>query len=65
MSRGQWVDYESFNLIELIDELKTRIEEPFRANDTLHGIMVSKKDYDTVCAELRDFLVEDDKKANN
>lgn len=43
--KGQWVDYDNFNVIELIDELKTRIKEPFRVDDILHGIMIGKKDY--------------------
>jgi hypothetical protein len=62
MSKGQWVDYESFNLVELIDELKTRIKEPFRVDDTLHGMMIIGKDYYSVCKELREFLEKDDKK---
>ncbi|WP_252225212.1 MULTISPECIES: hypothetical protein [unclassified Clostridium] len=62
MNRGQWTSYESFNLIELIEELKTRIKEPFRANDTLQGMMIVGKDYYGVCKELREFLIKDDKK---
>jgi hypothetical protein len=62
MSRGQWTSYESFNLIELIEELKTRIQEPFRVNSALHGMLIVGKDYCGTCKELRDFLTEDDKK---
>lgn len=62
MSRGQWISYDSFNLVDLIDELKTRIKEPFRADDTLHGMMIVGKDYYGVCKELREFLKNDDKK---
>jgi hypothetical protein len=62
MSRGQWTSYESFNLIELIKELKTRIEEPFRADDTLHGMMIGGKDYYQLIQDLKDFLHNDDEK---
>lgn len=59
--RGQWVNYDSFNLTELIDELKTRIKEPFRVDDTLHGMMINRKDYYELRQMLIDFLIEDDK----
>lgn len=58
--RGQWINYDSFNLIELIDEVKTRIKEPFRADDILHGALIVDKDYYGLCKELRDFLKRDD-----
>ena len=62
--RGQWIDYDSFNLIELIDEIKTRVNEPFRVDDILHGILMSSdKGYYNVCYELREFLKEDDRKS--
>jgi len=64
MSKGQWTSYDSFNLIELIDELKTRINEPFRVNDTLHGMMIVGKDYYGLIKELQEFLKRDDKKDN-
>ena len=60
--RGQWVSYDSFNLIELIDEVKTRIEEPFRVDDTIHGALIVGKDYYGLCKELREFLERDDKR---
>ncbi|MFR2889135.1 MAG: hypothetical protein ACLTDM_13180 [Clostridium butyricum] len=60
--RGQWVNYDSFNLTELIDELKTRIKEPFRVDDTLHGMMIVRKDYYELRQTLIEFLIEDDKK---
>lgn len=66
--RGQYVkgyDYNDWNLIELIDELKTRIEEPFRPNDTLHGAMIVGKDYYGTCEELRHFLIKDDMKISD
>lgn len=53
-------DYKSYDLIELIDELKTRIKPPFRPNDTLHGAMICGKDYYGTCEILRDYLIEDD-----
>lgn len=58
--RGQWDNYDSFNLIELIDEIKIRIKEPFRVDDVIHGALIVGKDYDGLCKELRDFLVRDD-----
>lgn len=60
--RGQWADYDSFNLVELIDELKTRIKPPFRVDDTLHGAMIVGKDYSGTCKELRKWLKNDDRK---
>lgn len=60
--KGQWTDYDNFNLIELIDEMKTRIKEPFRADDTLHGVLIAGKDYQGMCKKLRKFLTEDDNK---
>lgn len=60
--RGQWDNYDSFNLVELIDEVKTRVDEPFRVDDTLHGALIVGKDYDGLCKELREFLKRDDKK---
>lgn len=62
MSRGQWSNYDSFDLIELIDEVKTRIKEPFRADDTIHGAMIVGKDYYGLKEELKHFLVRDDEK---
>jgi hypothetical protein len=62
MSRGQWTSYDGFNLIELIEELKTRIKEPFRADDTLHGMLIVGKDYYGLIQELQDFLHRDDEK---
>lgn len=64
MSRGQWMNYESFNLIDLIDELKTRIKEPFRADDTLHGMMIGGNDYYQLIQNIKDFLYSDDEKWN-
>lgn len=61
MSRGQWINYDSFNLVELIDELKTRIKEPFRVNATLHGMIIVGKNYDDICKKLREFIKDDDK----
>ena len=60
MSRGQWINYDSFNLVELIDEVKTRIEEPFRIDDTLHGALIVGKDYYGLKKELKKFLIRDD-----
>lgn len=60
--RGQWTDDDSFNLIELIDEVKTRIKEPFRVDDILHGALIVGKDYKGLCKELRGFLERDDDK---
>ncbi|CEQ01657.1 Uncharacterised protein [[Clostridium] sordellii] len=65
--RRQYVegyDYQNWDLIELIDELKTRIKEPFRPNDTLHGAMIAGKDYYGTCNEIREFLIKDDLKVN-
>lgn len=61
--RGQWINYDNFNLIELIDEVKTRISEPFRINDVVHGALIIGKDYYGLCKELRGFLERDDKKS--
>lgn len=63
--RGQWINYDNFNLIDLIDELKTRINEPFRVDDTLHGALIVGRDYYGLCKELRDFLERDDNKGGN
>lgn len=60
--RGRWVSYDSFNLTELIDELKTRIKEPLRVDDILHGMMIGRKDYFEIRQTLIEFLIEDDKK---
>jgi len=60
--RGQWVDYDSFNLVDLIDEVKTRLNPPHRADDILHGAMIAGKDYKGTCNELREFLYQDDNK---
>ena len=62
MSRGQWANYDGFNLVELIDEVKTRIEEPFRVDDTLHGALIVGKDYYGLKEELKQFLIRDDEK---
>lgn len=62
MSRGQWTSYDSFNLMDLIDELKTRVEEPFRADDTLHGMLIVGKDYYQLIQDIKNFLHNDDEK---
>lgn len=62
--RGQWASYDSFDLVELIDEVKTRIKEPHRPNDTIHGAMIVGKDYYGTCGELRRFLENDDLKGD-
>lgn len=62
MSRGQWTDYEGFNLIELIDELKTRIQEPHRVDDFLHGMMIKAKNYYSLKDTIKEFLLDDDEK---
>lgn len=62
MSRGQWTNYESFNLIDLIDELKTRIIEPHRTDDFLHGMMIESKDYYSLKETIKEFLIDDDEK---
>lgn len=53
--RGQWTDYNCFNLIDLIDEVKTRVQEPHNADDIIHGAMIVGKDYFGTCKELRVF----------
>ncbi|HCL4447174.1 TPA: hypothetical protein N2D16_002779 [Clostridium botulinum] len=58
--RGQWVDYDTFNLVDLIDEVKTRLNPPHRADDILHGAMIAGKNYKGACDELRKFLSQDD-----
>jgi len=60
--RGQWIDYTSFNLTDLIDEVKTRVDEPYRADDILHGAMIAGKDYYGTCNEIKKFLIRDDTK---
>lgn len=60
--RGQWTYYNSFNLIELIDEVKTRIKEPFRVDYVVHGALIVGKDYYGLCKELRGFLERDDRR---
>ena len=60
MSIGQWINYDSFNLVELIDEVKTRVEEPFRSDDTIHGAMIVGKDYYGLKEELKKFLIRCD-----
>lgn len=62
MSRGQWVSYDSFNLVDLIDELKTRFDNEMSVDSTLHGIIVVGKDYYGICKEIKDFLHRDDEK---
>lgn len=62
MSRGQWTSYKGFNLVELIDEAKSRIKEPFKVDDTLNGMMIGGKDYYQLIQELQDFLLRDDEK---
>ncbi|MCD3232582.1 hypothetical protein IRP63_14100 (plasmid) [Clostridium botulinum] len=59
--RGQHINYDSFNLVELIDELKTRITPPFRVDDTLHGAMIVGRDYHGTCKEIRKWLEKDDR----
>lgn len=59
--RGQWVSYDSFTLIDLIDECKTRVKEPFRVDDILHGTIISGKDYNGICNQLKRFLERDDR----
>lgn len=61
--RRQWVDYDSFNLVDLIDEVKTRLNPPHRADDILHGAIIVGKDYQGTCSELREFLSQDDVKS--
>lgn len=63
--RGQWTTYDNFNLLELIDELKTRRLEPIRVDDILHGAIIIGKDYNSIKKELIHFLNEDDKKDKN
>ena len=63
--RGQWIGYNDFNLVELIEEVKTRFEgfgcgANFRIDSTLHGAMIVGKDYYGTCEELRRFLESDD-----
>lgn len=60
--KGQRDNYDSFNLVELIDELKTRIEPPFRVDDTLHDAIIVGRDYHGTCKELRKWLEKDDRK---
>lgn len=63
MSRGQWSNYDNFDLIELIDEVKTRTNKPFRADDIVHGAMMVSKNYYGLKEELKKFLIGDDEKA--
>lgn len=58
--RGQWTDYNSFNLIDLIDELKTRVKEPHRTDDILHGMMIASGDYFRLCNAIKDYIEKDD-----
>ena len=60
--RGQYADYNSFNLIDMIDELKTRISDVQRVDNILHGMMVVTNNYHDLCSIFRDMLMEDDKK---
>lgn len=60
--RGQWINYDNFNLIELIDEVKTRVNEPFRVDDILHGALIVGKNYQGMCKKLRRYLELDDKR---
>jgi len=60
--RNEYVNYADFNMIELIDEVKTRIIPPFRADDILHGCIIVGKNYFDTCDELRNYLECDDKK---
>lgn len=60
--RGQWTDYDSFNLVDLIEELNSRIEEPHRTDDILHGMMIVGGDYFGLCHEIKTYLIRDDKK---
>lgn len=60
--RGQWTSYDNFNLIDLIDEVKTRVNHPSRVDDILHGAMIVGKDYKGTCEELRNFLKDNDLK---
>lgn len=62
--RGQWIDYDNFNLIEIVDEIKTRVDEPFRVDDILHGALIVGKNYYGLCKELRNFLERDDMREN-
>ncbi|EQB4340899.1 hypothetical protein ACYJ2U_001618 [Clostridium botulinum] len=61
--RGQWVDYDNFNLVNLIDEMRTRVNLAFRVDDILHGAMIAGKDYKGTCDELKNFLYQDDNKS--
>lgn len=56
----QYMAYSDWSLIELIDEVKVRVKEPFIAKHTLHGAMISGGDYYGTCNELRRFLIRDD-----
>lgn len=62
MSRGQWISYADFNLVNLIEELKTRFDNEMEVDSTLHGIIIVGKDYYGICKEIRDFLHNDDEK---
>lgn len=60
--KNQLESYDNFNLIELIDEVKIRIEEPFRVDNIVHGAMIVGKDYSGTCRELREFLKDDERR---
>lgn len=61
--RGQWINYDNFRLVELIDEVKTRIVEPHNIEDVVHGALIVGRDYYGLCKELKDYLEKDDKKS--
>jgi len=61
--RGQWINYDNFRLVELIDEVKTRITEPHNIEDIVHGALIVGRDYYGLCKELKDYLEKDDKKS--
>ena len=63
MSKGQWMKgaYNNFDLIDLIDELKTRMDRP-NVESTLHGMIIVGKDYYGLRNELIKYLNEDDER---
>lgn len=60
--RGQWIDYDGFSLIELVDEIKTRAIPPHNPDDILHGALIIGKDYYGVKTQLIEYLESDDRK---
>lgn len=63
--RGQYENYDSFTVIELIDELKTRVKPLFRIDDILHGMLiVARGSYHGLHKCLREYLEEDDLRFN-